>query len=345
MTRSRDVADTQENLGGAVPPFVAGKNKVINGDFGVWQRGTSFSNPASDTGFTSDRFYSVWNGTGATATISQQTFTPGTAPVTGYEGTYFLRYNVSAVGTGNVYRYITTSIEDVRTFAGQTVTFSFWAKASTNTSIQNMQIDQNFGSGGSAINYNAFNNGAITSFSLTTSWQRFTVTGQMVSVAGKTIGTGSYLRVFLALPANATFTIDTWGWQLESGSVATPFTTASGSIGGELALCQRYYYVVAQGATDLTICNGYAIATTQCEGVVSYPQMRTAPALVASTGTSYYKFRKSGGDYPVNSLSFALATPTSGLLFNSTQFSGTAGVGGSIVTNNSGASIALSAEL
>ena len=31
MSRARDVADIQYNLGGAVPPFVAGKNKIING--------------------------------------------------------------------------------------------------------------------------------------------------------------------------------------------------------------------------------------------------------------------------------------------------------------------------
>ena len=47
MTRARDVADNQENLGGGVPPFVAGKNKIINGDFGIWQRGTSFTNPGN----------------------------------------------------------------------------------------------------------------------------------------------------------------------------------------------------------------------------------------------------------------------------------------------------------
>jgi hypothetical protein len=220
--------------------FSAGKNKVINGDFGIWQRGTSFTNPVSDTGFTADRWYPVWNGTGATRTLSRQTFTPGAAPVAGYEGQFFLRYDVSVAGSSNSYNYLTTSIEDVRTLAGQTVTVSFWAKASAATSIQTVQIDQNFGSGGSAINYNALSSAG--SFSLTTSWQRFSFTATMASVTGKTIGTGSYLRLFIALPAfSSTFAIDVWGVQLEAGSIATAFQTATGNPQAELALCQRYF--------------------------------------------------------------------------------------------------------
>ena len=50
--------------------FAAGKNKFINGDFGIWQRGTSFSNP-SDGAYTADRFFTQHNGTGTTRTISQ----------------------------------------------------------------------------------------------------------------------------------------------------------------------------------------------------------------------------------------------------------------------------------
>ena len=49
--------------------FAAGKNKVINGDFGIWQRGTSFS---SINGiYTADRWIGATN---KTVTISQQTF-------------------------------------------------------------------------------------------------------------------------------------------------------------------------------------------------------------------------------------------------------------------------------
>ena len=111
MTRSRDIADQQENLGGAVAPFVAGKNKIINGDFGVWQRGTSgFGLGAA---FNADRWAFYRDGSGATEAITQQTFTPGTAPVSGYEGQYFWRYAATVAGTGATERSLYTKIEDI----------------------------------------------------------------------------------------------------------------------------------------------------------------------------------------------------------------------------------------
>jgi hypothetical protein len=63
--------------------YAAGKNKIINGDFGIWQRGTSFSSPTSGS-YLSDRYFVAFNGT-PTTTYSQITFTPRTAPVAGYE--------------------------------------------------------------------------------------------------------------------------------------------------------------------------------------------------------------------------------------------------------------------
>ena len=58
----------------------AGKNKIINGNFNIWQRGTTFSSPANEA-YTADRFNITYDGTGATRTISQQAFTAGAAPV------------------------------------------------------------------------------------------------------------------------------------------------------------------------------------------------------------------------------------------------------------------------
>jgi hypothetical protein len=68
----------------AGPQFVAGRNKIINGDFAISQRGSSFSNP-SLFAYTLDRWRMVSNNSGGTVTISQQAFTPGSAPVAGYE--------------------------------------------------------------------------------------------------------------------------------------------------------------------------------------------------------------------------------------------------------------------
>jgi hypothetical protein len=252
--------------------YAAGKNKIINGDFGVWQRGTSFSNPADGT-FSADRWKSFSNGTGVTRTISQQTFTPGTAPVAGYEGTFFYRYAVSVAGTGNTYHIFDQNIEDVRTFAGQTATLSFWAKADAARTVA-VNFYQSFGSGGSGdVSVTAQN------ASVTTSWQRFTLTYAIPSISGKTIGTNSFLALRFTQPAGVTMTMDYWGVQVEESSVATAFQTATGTIQGELAACQRYYYRMAAEAAYTIFGYGGSVSTTVAAINIPYPvTMRTTPS-------------------------------------------------------------------
>lgn len=215
--------------------FTAGKNKIINGDFGVWQRGTSFSLTTGVASYTADRFMVQCNFSSGSSTATQQTFTPGTAPVSGYEGQYYLRITNSAGGTNTE---LQQRIEDVRTFAGQTVTISFWAKASSSVTMANTII-QNFGSGGSA---SVSTTG--TSQTLTTSWARYSTTIAVPSVSGKTIGTSSYIQVYPMYYSSGTIAsnvIDVWGVQVEAGATATSFQTATGTVQGELAACQRYY--------------------------------------------------------------------------------------------------------
>ena len=324
--------------------FAAGKNKIINGDFGIWQRGTSFSNFA-DSIFFADRFINFRDGTGATTVASQQTFTPGTAPVAGYEGTFFQRYAVTVAGSGNTYRYIDQRMEDVRTLAGQTATFSFWAKADAARSLVVTAV-QFFGSGGSGDVGTS-----VGTFSLTTSWQRFTATISIPSIAGKTIGTNSFLYIRLSYPANATFTIDTWGLQLEAGSVATAFQTATGTLQGELAACQRYYYQwvtgrSGSGGTGLSMGLGNNYSATQLNLTCSFPvTLRTLPTLVASTGTNYYKFERNSATDSFNSLTIYQAGTNQAMLYNSSEISGTAGQAGSVSTDADLSSVAFSAEL
>jgi len=263
-----DINDTNGtlNLVGQTTNFYSGKNKIINGDFGVWQRGTSFVNPLVI--YSADRWLAYAN---STNTVSRQTFTPGTAPVAGYEGQFFLRIDKAAVGT---FTSCTQRIEDVRTFAGQTVTVSFWAKASAAVTLTN-GFTQNFGSGGSA---------SVDSFpatvSVTTSWARYSYTLSIPSISGKTVGSSSYLAIDVgrALTSSA-IVLDIWGVQVEAGSVATAFQTATGTIQGELAACQRYYWRrSSDGVAYATYGSGVAGSTTFARYLIQNPvPMRAIP--------------------------------------------------------------------
>jgi hypothetical protein len=260
----------------------AGKNKIINGNFGVWQRGTSFSSPLSAS-YTSDRWRTVFDGTGATRTISQQTFTPGTAPVSGYEGQFFYRIDQTVAGSGGTFIDARQRIEDVRTFAGQPVTISFWAKAAATQSIS-IVGDQDFGSGGSAKVFNAITG---STFNITTAWTRYTLSGNVASVSGKTIGTSSFFEFIIRINSSSTFTVDLWGVQVEYGSKMTPFQLAGGGAQqAELALCQRYYYRATFTSTT-RFGVGFANLTTQGFIWTPYPvEMRTAPTALEQNGTA-----------------------------------------------------------
>ena len=248
----------------------AGKNKIINGDFGIWQRGTSFT----ANGYTADRWRAEAD---TTFTASRQTFTSGTAPVAGYEGEFFYRMAKNAGGT---YGSISQRIEDVRTFANQTITVSFWAKADSATTIVRGGA-QNFGSGGSAqVNF------ATQSQAITTSWARYSLSFAVPSISGKTVGTSSHFILDLYFLESGAKTVDLWGVQVEYGSTATPFQTATGTIQGELAACQRYYYRFTPTATS-RIGVGYSDSTTFANINVVFPvQMRIAPTALEQSGTA-----------------------------------------------------------
>ena len=215
--------------------YNTGKNKILNGDFSIWQRGTSFT--VGNAAYTSDRWY-VFRDSNGSFTLSRQAFTPGSAPVAGYEGQYFLQIANTSNGS-STYAEFGQPIEDVRTFAGQTVTFSFWARLSSgNFPNTYVRLAQTFGSGGSA----SVSAGDYAIGSLTSNWTRYSITTTIASVSGKTIGPGSYFLFSMILPtAGSIGTIQMWGFQAEVGSVATQFTTNTANPQAELAACQRYY--------------------------------------------------------------------------------------------------------
>jgi len=271
-----DINDTNGtiNLIGQTTNFYAGKNKIINGDFAIWQRGTTTTLTNATPTYLPDRFFGYSLHTAGTSTFSQQTFTPGTAPVSGYESQYFARLTA---GSTTTYNEISQRIEDVRTFADQTVTISFWAKASTNTTIT-PAFAQNFGSGGS---------GTVTTtgstLSVTTSWQRFSRTITIPSITGKTVGTSSFLQAYVYYIPTASQTFDIWGFQVESGSTATAFQTATGNLASETAACQRYYI-----RSNTTYIRQYNNTGALCNQFAFLPvAMRATPTTTVITAPGY----------------------------------------------------------
>ena len=255
MSRAQLTSTVEQNTGGAVAPYVAGKNKVINGDFGIWQRGTSF--PASSTGYTTDRW---WNANGSAGTIERSTDVPS-----GFAYSLFLN---GATGVS-----IGTALELPATGAplftpGTSVTLSFWAKATTSTTITPILYYRN----------DKFNNtnqsnftGSGTAINITSSWARYSYT--------YTASTPNSTNTVLSLELSPPSTLRITGVQLEAGSVATPFTTATGTLSGELAACQRYYISNGQVVTW----QGNTTSASSYIQTVTFPvTMRTAPTIAVT---------------------------------------------------------------
>ena len=271
-------------------PYAAGKNKIINGDF-YWNQRT-FTSTTANNAYSFDRWQQYNGGTSGTLTVTPQTFTAGTAPVTGYEGKNFVQCVTAAGANTDTYAVYGQKVEDVRTFANQTTTVSFWAKASSGTPKIAIEVVQSFGTGGSP---SADVNSAFGTVTLSTSWARYSVTVAVPSISGKTLGTAndSYAGLNLWISAGSNFntrassiglqnnTFQIWGVQWEAGSVATPFQTATGTIQGELAACQRYYQRCSVTNPGYIGGLGSAISTSQAQ--FTFPSkvtMRVAPTSV-----------------------------------------------------------------
>jgi hypothetical protein len=222
------------------------KNAIINGNFDVWQRGTS----QTTSGYGSADRWGSYIGT-TTQSVTQQTFTLGQTDVPN-NPKYFYQNVVTTGSTSASYSQLSQRFEGVSTFAGETVTLSFYAKADSSKNIA-IEFYQYFGSGGSPSSpVNAIE---VTTVALTGSWAKYTVTADIPSISGKTLGTdgNDWFGLVIWLDAgsdwnartnslgNQSGTFDIAQVQLEKGSVATEFERRT--YGEELALCQRYYEV------------------------------------------------------------------------------------------------------
>lgn len=202
------------------------RNTVINGNFDIWQRGTTFS---TSNAYTVDRWLiNPGNSTTpGTQSLSQQTFTAQELSSFGIQTpSYFARFTSAGASGGTVGSQFFQRIERTpsRLFdkAGM-FTVSFYAKSS-NVSTIRVRIQS---SGNMYYSDDC---------SLTSSWQKFTRT---ITIPSDNNANRPHDEIAFSLPVSVNGTVDFAQVQLEKGSVATPFEFRP--YGLELSLCQRFY--------------------------------------------------------------------------------------------------------
>ena len=314
----------QANYGGG--QYAAGKNKVINGAFQVWQRGTSSSSLGNY--YTADRWYQgAWSGTG---TWAQETTTVPTG------SRYAIKFTASATAQPYLFQAIETN--NAIAFAGKSVTFSAQFAASTSVGMT-MQIGYSTsvdnGIAGTYTDITPTSGGTVTPTSTTY------VTGSGVYAIPSTAKT---LRIGFQTTSTIANTVVIYATnaQVEVGSTATPFQTASGTIGGELALCQRYLPAFTTAAAG-TIVGGYAYAANSAIYCLPLPvNARVAPTGITLTGT-FDAFGLNTG-YAVTPV-YNGGTVTTGTIIATTGLTITAGQGSRLASSSAASILFTGCEL
>jgi hypothetical protein len=259
--------------------YVAGKNFVINGGFDIWQRGTSFASAANI--YTTDRWLIYRSGGNLT---TSRVATGDTTNLPNIQ--YATRLQRTASSTNLDVVYFMNMFETVNTIplVGQTVTLSFYARRGANYSptsnILNASVRTGTGTDQNWINgYTGEATPLTTNATLTTTWQRFTVSGTIATTANELTVLFSYTPTGTAGAADL---VEITGVQLEVSASATAFSRACGTLQGELAACQRYYWRQSGKASDYSVVgNGLASSTTIFKMQIKNPiSMRVAPTSI-----------------------------------------------------------------
>ena len=274
------------------------RNRLINGDFRVNQRGT-YSTTNNTRTFTADRWW-VFTGTSTAGS-------PSYVSSTGLNDFPFaLRVQRTAANTGVAAVAAGQTIESVNVYGlqGEVVTISFWARAGANFSgisnILNTVVTVGTGVDQGTIAFiNATWTGQTSSTigaaQLGTSWKKFTYSYEVPST---TTELALYFIYTAAGTAGAADYFDITGVQLETGSRATSFEHRPYDV--ELASCQRYYQRIALSNT-VTVGFGHVQSGTTERFTVPTPvSLRTTPAL---TATGSFTSVGSNGNFALSSFS------------------------------------------
>ena len=271
------------------------RNIIINPEFKIWQRGTSWSSGVNR--YVMDRWYQ-W---GYNAIPSQ---------ITGTNGSQYgvrLRHNES---TSNSFSAWSSTLEkkDIFHTIGKHLVLSFWMrKGSAFTGGMSCQIVARTDSE-SKINSgtNVTIGNQDIAGSLTTDWQKFTIKTTQVVPTTEVVGVNFWHHTTSGTDANNYFELNQV--QLEVGDTATSFEHRSTS--DELARCQRYYEKIPIDVSEIFL---FGVNQFSSPGSIRFPfkvSKRAVPGSVSidNGNFSYYAVQGSGSNGNSNFTVNALTT-------------------------------------
>jgi hypothetical protein len=340
------VADSAATTGLRYTSGVGLVNPVINGGMDVFQRGTSIA--GSTTAFSADRWQSYRGVAGSTfsrQSVSDSTNLPNIQ--------YCLRVQRDSGNTATTSIFAWQNMETVNSipYAGKTITFSFYARAGANYSraSSGLTVSLNTGTGTDQNGLTGALTGQVSAISqtatLTTTWQRFSYSATLNSDITQIALGFTFVPVGTAGAADY---YEVTGCQIDVGNVALPFRRSGGTIQGELAACQRYYWRSNTGQT-YSMSGAWAVtfSTTEARGQVPLKvTMRTRPSAIEFSNLAVYD-PIANAFYAISALSIdATASSADAAYIFSTHATATANRTVLIGANNNTAGyIAFTAEL
>ena len=294
------VADSSTSTGLRYNPQNALVNPVINGGFDIWQRGTSFTGGSTSANIGPDRWNTYRGAAGST--FSRQ-LTNDTTNLPNIQ--YCMRVQRDSGNTSTTAIIPFQDFENVNStpFVGKTITISFYARKGANYSatsdLLNILVVTGTGTdqsqrGGYTNQTTILNQNAT----LTTTWQRFAYT---CSVGATATQLGFQFNFNPTGTAGTNDWFELTGVQIDLGtytaSSAPSFRRSGGTLAGELAACQRYYFRVQGTGANYPFGFAQCYTTTTGGALVQFPvTMRTRPTALEQSGTAgHYQVYSAGG--------------------------------------------------
>ncbi|MCL4482640.1 MAG: hypothetical protein M1445_08515 [Bacteroidetes bacterium] len=308
-----DLAGFQNNLPYADLASMA-RQALINGNFDVWQRGTTLTAGSAVEQFLADRWKSRFNadagGTNPTIVISRQTLTSGDIPNAFYHFRIAPNGAGSSFGADSFGAFYQNIEHGVRLLCGASkkVTVSFYARSSIANKRLGVYLQMQYGSGGTPSAGEVING---TNWTLTSSWVKYTYTFTTNTLASKTFGTANddYLQVGFPVQWNTTYkgrsgsstnedyggngTIDIAQVQLCIGPTALPFQPKSYE--DELRACRRFYQRFDSSLNAYTFFGAGAVLNSTTIGtiIIHHPvRMRAVPTLPDVSAANTFTVRQ-----------------------------------------------------